>query len=298
MGMNISRLHIYRAVVASYIVGLLVWSYWHKVLVHLLVIYCVVCALMWMFQRSLIYRSFRNVRTPQEFGLTDVSVKRLKAHDGVEFEAWARPAADGRPTVVVFHGNAGSLEQRVPLLRGLAERGFGYVAIDYRGFGNSAGSPSELGFYADGRATMRYALDEMKVPVTSLVIMGESIGTGVAVQMASEYDVAGLFLQSPYTSLPDVASGSFFWLPVHRLMTDRFDNLLKVPNLHMPIFVLHGEKDSTIPVSHGRKILAAAKEPKESAFLTNVGHNDFSVLDVLVFMDGFFSKFAPARPSN
>jgi pimeloyl-ACP methyl ester carboxylesterase len=289
--MTINKLHIYRGIVTSYIVGLLVWSYWYKVLFQLFIIYCAVCALMWAFQRSLIYHSYRNVRAPQVFGLTDVEVKKLTAADGVSFQAWVHPAAEGRATVVVFHGNAGSLEHRVPLLRGLADLGFGYVAIDYRGFGNSEGSPSEQGFYSDARETMRYILEDLHIPLNSVSIMGESIGTGVAVQMATEYRVSSLFLQSPYTSLPDVAAGSFFWLPVHWLMEDRFENITKIGSVDMPVFVLHGERDSTIPVSHGRKILATAKEPKESAFLTDVGHNDFNVLDVLVFMDGFVTKY-------
>jgi fermentation-respiration switch protein FrsA (DUF1100 family) len=289
--MVINRLHVYRVVVAAYVAGLVIWSLWHNVLPQLIILYAVVCLLMWLFQRSLIYRSFRNVRSPQEFGLSNVVVKRLRAADDVQFEAWTRPADVGRATIVIFHGNAGNLEQRVPLLRGLADLGFGYVAIDYRGFGNSGGSPSEQGFYSDARETMKYILEDLHVPLNSIAIMGESIGTGVAVQMATEYRVSSLFLQSPYTSLPDVASGSFFWLPVHWLMEDRFESITKMGSVDMPVFVLHGERDSTIPVSHGRKILAAAKEPKESAFLTDVGHNDFNVLDVLVFMDGFITKY-------
>jgi fermentation-respiration switch protein FrsA (DUF1100 family) len=289
--MALNRLHVYRVVVAAYVAGLVIWSLWHNVLPQLIILYAVVCSLMWLFQRSLIYRSFRNVRSPQEFGLSNVVVKRLRAADDVQFEAWTRPADVGRATIVIFHGNAGNLEQRAPLLRGLADLGFGYVAIDYRGFGNSGGSPSEQGFYSDARETMRYILEDLHVPLNSIAIMGESIGTGVAVQIATEYRVSSLFLQSPYTSLPAVASGSFFWLPVHWLMEDRFESITKMGSVDMPVFVLHGERDSTIPVSHGRKILAAAKEPKESAFLTDVGHNDFNVLDVLVFMDGFITKY-------
>lgn len=286
------RLRIYRVAFAILWTGLLTWSVWHRTMLRLLLIYLVFCGLAWMCQRQLTYRSSHDVQPPSYYGLLDTGVARLTTADGIEIEAWTHAAQPGHRTVVFYHGNAGSLANRVPLLRTLVDHGFGFVAIDYRGFGNSDGGPSEQGFYADGRAAMRFATEAMNVPVSNVVIMGESIGTGVAVQMALENEASALFLQSPYTSLPDVAAGGpFFWLPVRLLMEDRFDTLSKIGNVRMPVMVIHGNRDSTIPVAHGHLVFEAAREPKAALFLPEVGHNDFDVRDVVIQLDGFLEKF-------
>ena len=141
--------------------------------------------------------------------------------------------------------------------------GFGVIGLDYRGYGRSEGSPSEQGFYMDARAAIDYASKELSVKPEQMIAYGESIGTGVAVQMATEYPFQGLVLQSPFTSVLQLGKDSYPWLPVEILQLDRFDSLSKIGNIHSPLLVIHGAIDLIVPIKYGKQLFVAAPEPKE-----------------------------------
>ena len=194
--------------------------------------------------------------------------------DGLTLTAWYRaPAAPGGAVIVHFHGNAGHRGDRAPLMRPYLDAGFGVLLTDYRGYGGNPGKPTEAGLYADGRAALAY-LAGRGVAADRVVLYGESLGTAVAVRLATEQRVGAVVLEAPFTSAVDIGAAAYPFVPVRWLMLDRFNSLSRIAHIGAPLLVLHGGMDATVPIAHGRRILAAAAEPKEGRFYDAAGHND------------------------
>jgi uncharacterized protein len=253
------------------------------------IIYVFICIAMYGLQRNLMYRPATNIDSPASYGLVDFSTIRLKTSDGISIEAWYHPAKENYPTIIYFHGNAGNLSDRANFFSLFRDVGFGVLGVDYRGYGKSEGDPSEKGFYQDARATMDYAAKTLSLSDNKIIIYGESIGTAVAVQMATEYKVAALVLQSPFTSMEATASRQYYFLPVNLLLKDRFDSLSKIENIKTPLLLFHGEMDTLVPLAFGKELFAKASEPKQAIYYPEIGHHGFD-LEKLVRAINEFSK--------
>lgn len=229
-----------------------------------------------IFQRSLLYHPDRNLSSPQSYGLPEtMKPVMLSTDDGITVTSWYQPAEEGKPTIVYFHGNAGHMGDRSEKFIAFIDKGFGLLTLSYRGYGTSGGSPTEEGIYQDARAAVRYVLSQ-SVPETHIVIYGESLGSGVAVQMATEFQKAkALVLEAPYTSITRRASEIYFYLPVAWMLKDHFDSKSKIKSVRVPLLLFHGELDPTIPIAHGKELLEAANEPKKGIFYPHVAHTDF-----------------------
>jgi uncharacterized protein len=250
-------------------------------------------------QRRLIYFPDREVPSPRTLGLSSVVEAEFAAEDGVALRGWFAPAWDPprRLAVLVAHGNGGSVADRAPLLRALPRLGLDVLVFDYRGYGKSADvAPTEDGLYRDGRAALAWLRQRTGLPTQRLVLYGESLGTGVAVELAHELlpdSPAALVLQSPFTSLPDAAATHYPFLPVRLLLRDRYDNLAKLPALRAPLLVLHGTRDAIVPVAEGRALCAAASGPKRFVEVPKRDHNDLwaderaRTEDIRSFLDEF-----------
>lgn len=248
-----------------------------KILFQILIIYLCLVAGLYFAQRSLIY--FPPKEKPDITPYADNGVTEMitRSADGLDLTSWARQAEEGQPTIVMFHGNAsnhiGSLYKMQPYI----EQGYGFVSAGYRGYNSNAGKPSEEGFYQDARAAINN-LKTTGVSEDNIILYGESIGTGVAVQMATEYPaIKAVILESPYTSLPDVAAGTYFFVPVHLLMKDKFNSLSKIKNIKAPLLIVQGKNDRVIPPKFGQRLFDAANEPKEILSLDGYGHNDLPI---------------------
>lgn len=251
-----------------------------KLLLVGIVIYGAVVAAMCLFQRQLMYYPDKRMKPPTHYGLADMTAVPVTTADNVTLTAWTHPAKPGMPTIVYFHGNAGHLGYRAFKFRPFIAAGFGLVAVSYRGYGTSAGEPSENGLYEDARAAIKLALSMPGVSEKRLVLYGESLGSGVAVQMATEFGVGGLALEAPYTSVVDRAAEIYPFVPVRYLIRDRFESLKKIRDVKAPLLVFHGERDKIIPIRHGKLLLAYAGEPKRGVFFPTVGHTDFDMREV------------------
>ncbi|MEM7617984.1 MAG: alpha/beta fold hydrolase [Pseudomonadota bacterium] len=240
----------------------------------LIVYFCVVVGL-YMAQRSLIY--FPDKAIAELPTLNDITVEVLNVmnEDNLTLRGWFVKPQENKPTIVFFHGNASrheaSLWKSLPFVE---EQGYGFLSVGYRGYGGNPGKPSEQGFYDDSRAFID-ALKQSGIAEEDIILYGQSIGTGVAVQMATEYPNArAIILESPYTSLVDVAAAKYFFVPVRVLLKDRFDSFPKINQVKTPLLILHGKDDRIIPVSYGQKLFDAANEPKKLIALDGIGHND------------------------
>ena len=235
-------------------------------------VYGVVVGLTYIVQRHLQYFPDRRMYSPRDGGVPEMSVVRFKAADGVRLISWFHAAA-GAPTVVYFHGNGGNIAGRGGAARSLIDAGYGVLLAGYRGYGGSDGRPTEEGLYADGRAAIAWLRDR-GVPTRRIVLCGESLGTGVAVKMAVEHEVGAVILEAPFTSAVDVGARAYPLLPVRWLMKDRYESLSRIAAVDAPLLIVHGEDDRTIPVAQGRRLLAAAREPKQGVFIAGADHND------------------------
>ncbi|NNF94236.1 MAG: alpha/beta fold hydrolase [Altererythrobacter sp.] len=191
--------------------------------------------------------------------------------DGLELSAGYRSASDGMPTIVYFHGNGADWQSSVVATDRLTPSGYGVFAAEYRGYRGNPGSPSEEGLYTDGRAAIAW-LKVRGVSPSDVVLIGNSIGSGVAKQMATEIDARAVVLISPFASLPQVAGEKLWWLPVDLLLRDRFNNLAKIPQVTAPILLLHGDADDVIPHHHSEQ-LAQANPAAELVIFPGAGHD-------------------------
>lgn len=204
-------------------------------------------------QRRLIYQPPADAK-----GYFPTGFDRAPLHtsDGLDLTAAYRRAADGRPTLVYFHGNGDSLAGAERMSDLLARRGFGLLLVEYRGYGHNPGSPTEEGLYRDGRAALDW-LAKQGIAGSKVVLIGYSLGSGVASQLAAERDAAALILISPFSRLTDAASHHLPYVPVRWLLRDRYASIDKLRGRHLPVFVLHGDDDRVIPLEEGRRLAGA-----------------------------------------
>lgn len=224
-------------------------------------------------QRHLMYFPDTAYFTPEAAGLSGVSELVLDTPDGARVIAWYAKAASGQPTILYFHGNAGSLETRNERIKKYMARGLGVFMMTYRGFGGSSGSPSETANVADAMLAFN-TLTGAGVDPLDVIVYGESLGTGVAVQVAAEKRVAGLVLDAPYTSMVDLAALHYPYIPGRWLMTDRYETRAHIGRVTAPLLVMHGERDTIVPVAMGREVHALAPGPKTLKTFPGAGHDD------------------------
>lgn len=199
----------------------------------------------------------------------------IKSSEGIEINVWYIPRKDS-PLVIHCNGNGGNLSDRVEKFSLLHSLGFSVMGFDYRGYGESGGKPSEEGFYEDLRRVVSLS-EKMGYKTKDTILYGESIGGGVALQIATEKDFACLVLESTFTSIKDMARIYYKLFPTSLLLKSEFDNLSKIKKIKMPVVIMHSKEDEIVPYFMGRKIYENAKEPK--LFLELIkGHNDGGIL--------------------
>lgn len=237
-------------------------------------IYMVLLVFLLIFQRSLIYHPNAIRPLPADWGVPDMSEVTLTAADKQSLLAWWKaPGTPAGPVVVFFHGNAGHIGFRGGKVRPYLDQGFGVLLVAWRGYSGNDGKPSEAGLYADGKAALEF-LDEKGIARENRFLYGESLGSGVAVELASLGHGGALILEAPYTSLPRVGASHHPAFPVRWLMWDKFDSVAKIGRIPLPLFIVHGEEDRVVPVRFGRRLLEAANEPKQGLFVPRATHNN------------------------
>jgi uncharacterized protein len=228
--------------------------------------YLAIVVLMAASQGSLIYPVPPSRGVPPGYQRVELSTA-----DGLTIHAGYRPARAGLPTVLFFHGNGMVWPDGVYVTELLALRGYGVLLAEYRGYNGNPGTPSEQGLYRDARAALAF-LQHQGIAGEDLILAGLSVGSGPAVQLATETEARALILISPLASLPATVSAAYPWLPVRLLLRDGYDNLAKVPRVDVPILIVHGEADRLIPLAHAER-LAAAHPAAEFIALPGRGHN-------------------------
>jgi uncharacterized protein len=262
---------------------------------RLLGILLIFYAALFAMQRYLVFPAYLadltlgKLQTPTDYGLADFTEVYFNAEDGVRIMGWSHPPAKNMPNILYLHGNGMHVAGHSQRYQAFAEAGYGVLALSWRGYGKSEGSPSEQGFYRDARAAIAWLKQTYRAP--KIIVYGESIGSGVAVEIAREQPVFGLVLQSAYTSVADVAAQTYWFLPgIHYLVRDRFDSLSKISEIRSPILIIHGDRDNLIPIGHGKKLAVAATSRMQFITVPNAGHVDIPDQVVVKAMLDFFQE--------
>lgn len=210
---------------------------------------------------------------PRPYGLPAVDVW-FESLDGTDLHGWWIPHRRARGTLLYCHGNSGSIAHQIGAMRFLRRLGAHLFVFDYRGYGRSAGRPSESGLYRDVRAAWRRVVDGFGQDPSTVVLFGHSLGGAVAIDCALEHRPAGLIVQSSFTSMKDAARAVFPTLPVHWMARSRFRSLDKVSRIEGPKLFVHGVADGTLPPTMSERLYEAAADPKDLYLVRGGGHND------------------------
>jgi pimeloyl-ACP methyl ester carboxylesterase len=229
-------------------------------------------ALMYVAQRALMYLPDSTRTAPAAAGFPQAEEVVLDTADGEKVIAWHLPPRGEKPVILYFHGNGGALRDRVPRFQKIAAAGVGLIALSYRGYGGSTGTPTEAGLIADARAA--YAFAAARYPPQRLALWGESLGTGVAIALATEKPVARMILDAPFTAAVDIAAAHYRLLPVRLLMKDQFRSDERVARVKMPVLIMHGDADTVVPIAYGERLFAMIPGDKRFARFPGAGHVD------------------------
>ena len=240
-------------------------NFFLEFIIGIIVIYASVLILLFIFQRSLMYH-------PQEnnyFGdKLEVEVEKVKiiTSDNINLLGWFHKKDLKKfKTIVYFHGNAGKLENIIHKLNHFKDIDINFLIIAWRGFSGNKGKPNEKGLYIDGNSTILW-LKNLGLKEKDIILYGESLGTGVATEIAQSNNYAGLVLETPFTSMVEAAKNFYPYIPVSLLLKDKYDNQNKIKNINIPVLVMHGEVDQIVPFWMGKKIYEMANQPKFSHF--------------------------------
>jgi uncharacterized protein len=261
------------------------------------VLWIVICAVaiygaaigaLYLFQRPLLFPVPQTTRIdPAKAGFPQAQEVVLDTKDGERVIVWHVPPKEGKPVVLFFHGNGEVLARRVPRFRAITADGTGLVALSFRGYGGSSGTPSEEGLLNDGAAAYDFAAAHYSP--SRIIPWGYSLGSGVAVALATTRPVAKLILEAPFTSIVDVAAAAFPWAPVRWLMRDRFHSDQRISKLDVPLLVMHGEKDTVVPIGIGRRLFDLAPGRKRFVALPQGTHVNLDQQGVVAIAQAFMT---------
>lgn len=242
-------------------------------------------------QRRLMYTPTHFSGEAKSFGLDRTEDLALKTQDGETIVAWYQPAHPGKPVFVYFHGSGGSLASCAGFLRDLTRDGSGFLAVDYRGYGNSTGTPTEQGLLLDGEAAFAEAR-RLGVKSEDIVILGQSLGSGVAVAVAANHPVKALVLEGSFSSTLDVAAARYWMFPVRLFMLDTYKSSERIARVASPKLIIHGTGDQATPIAFAERLFAAAPRPKTFMAVPRAGHMALWSPEVLIQMKQWLSSLS------
>ena len=241
-------------------------------------VYCAVLVLMYVGQRHLMYQPGKVLPPVNQTLIPDAVVETVASDDGLALVSWFLPPSNDMPVVVYFQGNAATIADRDYKVAPWHEAGYGIWLVGYRGFGGNPGSPTEDGLYADARASLG-ALADKGIGPNRIILYGESLGSGIATQIAKELadqgtPARGVVLEAPFTAMGDAAQDHYPFLPARLLVKDIYDSLTKISSIGTSLMIVHGDRDRVVRQDHGRRLFAAAQHPKTALWIKGAAHNN------------------------
>ena len=236
-------------------------NYFTLILLIFVLTYFFILISTYLFQRNLLYHPTENNYSGDQI-LVSIKKIKIKTQDGIELMSWYHNKnLNDYKTILFLHGNAGSLENRIHKINHFKDMNVNFLLVAWRGFNGNMGKPTEKGLYEDARSAVRW-LKLKGVKENNIIIYGESLGTGVATEIAQNKNFAGIILESPFTSMIDAGKDKYPYLPVRLLLKDKYESNLKIKNINSPILIMHGKVDNIVPFHMGKKMYELANEPK------------------------------------
>lgn len=244
---------------------------------------------LYFFQRSFQYHPDKNIKEVSAYDLPSTQDLMIKSVvDGASVQVWYHePTRPGMPMVLFLHGNAGTLGYRAPKFKELIDMGFGFAAPAYHGFSKSEGKPTAETIFSDVITTIDFLKDK-GFEAKNIIIVGESLGTGIAVEMAAKQQFAGVFLITPYTSIANRAQEMYWYFPIKSLVKDNFSSEDKIDKINAPLLIVHGTNDTVIPHSHAERLIELAREPKKIIIYPGFGHSNLDNATIFHEMKKYF----------
>ena len=240
-------------------------NYFVHILLVFVVIYLLILVSTYIFQRNLLYHPGENNYDDDQL-IVSIKKIKIKTKDNIELLAWYhKKNLEDYKTILFLHGNAGSLENRIHKVNHFKNMNVNFLMIAWRGFSGNKGNPTEEGLYEDARSAIKW-LKLQGIDEKSIILYGESLGTGVATEVAQNKNFAGIILESPFTSMIDAGKDKYPYLPVRFLLKDKYESDKKIKNIKSPILIMHGKVDKIVPFSMGNKMYELANTPKYSYF--------------------------------
>ena len=240
-------------------------SYFITILLIFVLIYFFILMSTYIFQRNLLYHPSENNYSGDQI-LVSIEKVKINTQDGIELMSWYHNKnVNNYKTILFLHGNAGSLENRIHKINHFKDMNVNFLLVAWRGFSGNKGTPTEKGLYEDAESAVRW-LKSKGVRENNIIVYGESLGTGVATEIAQNKNFAGIILESPFTSMIDAGKDKYPYLPVRLLLKDRYESNKKIKNINSPILIMHGKVDNIVPFYMGKKMYELANEPKYSYF--------------------------------
>jgi len=235
------------------------------ILLTLIIIYFFILISTYLFQRNLLYHPSENNYSGDQLQVSVEKVK-IKTSDNIELLSWFHNKNISKyKTILFFHGNAGSLENRIHKINHFKDMKVNFLIVAWRGFSGNKGKPTEQGLYEDARSAINW-LKTKGINEKNIIIYGESLGTGIATEVSQNKNFAGIILESPFTSMVDAGKNQYPYLPVRILLKDKYESDKKLKNIRIPILIMHGKVDNIVPFYMGKKMYEIANEPKYSYF--------------------------------
>ena len=245
--------------------------FFFKLFLVLVFIYISILLILFFFQRNLLYHPSENNYSGDKLTASIEKVK-IKTQDNIDLLGWYhKKNSNNYKTILFLHGNAGSLENRIHKLNHFGSMNINFLVIAWRGFSGNNGEPTEKGLYEDSRSAI-FWLKKQGIVEKDIVVYGESLGTGVATEIAQNNNYAGVILESPFTSMIDAAKNKYPFFPIKFLLKDKYENDKKIKKIKSPILIMHGQVDKIVPFWMGEKIYNMANKPKYSYFTKHDNH--------------------------
>jgi fermentation-respiration switch protein FrsA (DUF1100 family) len=242
-----------------------------EIIIGILVVYFSILILLFIFQRNLMYHPNENNYYGEKLEVEIEKVK-IRTSDNINLLGWFhKKNLENNKTILFFHGNAGNLENRINKLNHFNDLNVNFLIIAWRGFSGNDGNPTENNLYIDGKSALEW-LTNNGVDENNIIIFGESLGTGIATEIAQKGNFAGLILETPFTSMVEAAKNFYPYIPVGLLLKDKYENQKKIKSINIPVLVMHGEADKIVPFWMGKKIFDLANNPKYSYFTKDDDH--------------------------
>ena len=259
-----------------------------NVIIALAIAYLAASIFLYFNQENMLYFPDMPLRslhaTPSSIEL-DYETITLKTHDGIALDSWFVPAKNSKGTILFCHGNAGNISHRLHSIEQFHQLGLSVFIFDYRGYGNSEGSPSEQGTYIDAKTAWDHLTNEMNIPDNDIIIFGRSLGSAIATELATKTSPKTLIIESSFTSVPDIASHHYSLFPVRLLSRYTYPTEENIQKVSAPILVIHSPDDEIIPYELGKQNFDKAAQPKYFLEIKG-GHNDGPIVTGKAYSDG------------